>query len=371
MANGYFPYILRDITTIAGAANPTYKIDKHGLLEFLNITSNVNPIIPIGTPEGHKRTVKVRGRQPFTDAQVDTSKSCDNVLTPVRKEWDVALSSTRQIGFYLTDEQLALYEVEASQNKPLGASQGVSAELVDAIYAGANAILKSVNKSLWSLVTPGVNRVSGLSTATTLNLPKDTGVQPLTQGMPKLLSDLAVNGFAGRPALVGGPGLMFNYLLTQPYKGLDQGGFNSGIATAGFDYFMDQATNSVISANQFYAFEPGSIHLVEYMEYTGFKAGPKPGGSEFFVLPIPVTASNGMQGTVKFDCQLKYIDCPTTLVDAYSGQSATYEKGWAFLMSKQYGLWQIQPDAYRMEDERELMNGALLYTASNDCDTCD
>lgn len=376
MANGYAPYILRDISSVAGSATPQNKLEMHGLLSMLASTQNVNPIIPIGTPDGHKKEVRFKYRQPNTVAQTDTSKSCDNVLTPAYNESTVSVGNTRQIAWHLPDELVANYMEEASARVNLpGAtpSSGASAEMLSIIYSGANGILGGVNRDLWGLVTAGKNRVTGLSTTTTLNLPKDTTVQPVNQGMPKLMSDIAVNGFRGRAQLVGGPGIMFAYMLSQGFKGLDNGGFDSRIPAGMIDYWTDQDMTAATSytADQFFVLEPGSIHMAEYLEYTGFKAGVKPGGSEFFVMPLPVTNNAGqVTGSVSFDVQLKYIDCPTTLTDAYTGSTATYQKGYALIMSKQFGLWQIPSDAYRHEDGRRSVNGALLYTATNNCDTC-
>ena len=379
MANGYAPYILRDISSVAGSATPQNKLEMHGLLSMLASTQNVNPIIPIGTPNGHKREIRFKYRQPNTVAQTDTSKACDQVLTPAYLESTVSVGNTRSIGWHLPDQLLANYMEEARARVTIpGANPGpvgASAELLSVIYSGANAILKAVNNDLWGLVTAGKNRVTELSTTTTLNLPKDTTVQPVNQGMPKLMSDIAVNGFSGRSQLVGGPGVMFAYMLSQAWKGMDNGGFDSRIPTGMIDYWMDQdfATYSgtPYSADQFYVFEPGSIHLAEYLEYTGPDAGVKPGGSEFFVMPLPVTNNAGqVTGSVSFDAQLKYIDCPTTLTDMYTGVSSTYQKGYALFISKQFGLWQIPSDAYRHEDGRRSVNGALLYTATNNCDTC-
>ncbi len=59
--------------------------------------------------------------------------------------------------------------------------------------------------------------------------------------------------------------------------------------------------------------------------------------AEFGVIALPAVASDGSLLPVKFDWQLKYIDCPTTLTDAYSGQSSTYQKGWSFIMKKVFG----------------------------------
>jgi len=67
---------------------------------------------------------------------------------------------------------------------------------------------------------------------------------------------------------------------------------------------------------------------------------------------------------------LKYIDCPTELVEAYTGEPVTAERGWALYISKQMGVFQIPGDAYQTTDRLYGVNGSLLYTISNDCAEC-
>ena len=370
MANGLAPYLLNDLKTLVSGAYPGQKVDLKGFLAMLTSGAGANPI-QTSTLAGHKKEVRFWYRQRNTKAQTDTSASCDNVLTPARKEYTVSVGNTRQIAWHLPDELVATYMEEASQrvSVPGGPIAGASAELFDIIMSGANGILEGVNDDLLGLVTWGRNKVSGNNAAVTLNISADTGVQKLTTGFPKLLSDYKRNNLSGTPNIVGA-GLFYSYMLSQPYKGLDQGGMNSSIAAGGVNFFADQDFADTVGADHIGVFEPGAIQLVEYLEYTGFKAGIKPGSSEFGVIALPAVASDGTLLPVKFDWQLKYIDCPTTLTDAYSGNSATYQKGWSFIMKKDFGLFQIPSDSYRNEDGNIAVNGALRYSVTNNCDTC-
>ena len=370
MANGLAPYLLNDLKSLVGNAYPGQKVDLKGFLAMLTSGAGANPI-QTNTLAGHKKEVRFWYRNRNTRPQTDTSASCDNVLTPARKEYTVSVGNTRQIAWHLPDELVATYMEEASQrvNIPGGPMNGASAELFDIIMSGANGILQGINEDLLGLVTWGKNRVSGSNSAVTLNLSADTNVQKLTTGMPKLMGDYKLNNLSGTPNVVGA-GLFYQYMLTQPYKGLDQSGFNSAMATSMVNFFADQDFANIVGSNHIGVFEPGSIQLVEYLEYTGFKAGQKPGASEFGVIALPAVASDGSLLPVKFDWQLKYIDCPTTLTDAYSGSTATYQKGWSFIMKKDFGLFQVPSDAYRQEDGLYSVNGSLRYNVTNACDTC-
>jgi hypothetical protein len=370
MANGLAPYLLNDLKSLVGNAYPGSKVDLKGFLAMLTSGAGANPI-QTSTLAGHKREVRFWYRNRNTKPQTDTSASCDNVLTPARKEYTVSVGNTRQIAWHLPDELVASYMEEASQrvNIPGGPMNGASAELFDIIMSGANGILKGMNDDLLGLITWGKNRVTGASTATTLNISADTNVQKLTTGMPKLMGDYKLNNLSGTPNVVGA-GLFYQYMLTQPYKGLDQSGFNSALSTGLINFYADQDFADTVGSNQIGVFEPGAVQLVEYLEYTGFKAGQKPGASEFGVIALPAVASDGSLLPVKFDWQLKYIDCPTTLTDAYSGSSSTYQKGWSFIMKKDFGLFQLPSDSYRQEDGNYSVNGALRYNVTNACDTC-
>lgn len=372
MANGFCPYLLQHIASIAGTATPQYKVNTHGFLEMLVKAGNPNAI-KVGNFDGHKKTVQVSYRQRFTKAQTDTALSCDQVNIPSKLEGVVSVGNSRQLAVQLDDELVAQYCNDASQMQALGGAMpatSVMNEVADIIFSGANALLQGVNEDVCGLVTWGKNVVSGSNAAVTVNLPKDASVQPLGGGMTKILTDYKQANLSGKPQVVGS-GLMLSYILQQSWKGLDMAGMDSRISTGMVDFYHDQDFASVVGAQHFGVFEPGSIQLVEYLQNTGFQAGAKPDGSFFGILPLPmVDPTNNMIVPVKFDYQFKYSSCPQTLTNAYSGASVTVQKGWSIILSKQFGLWQIYNDAYRHEDPNRSVNGALHYIASNDCDTC-
>lgn len=372
MANGFCPYLLQHLSAIAGQATPQYKVEAHGFLGML-VTAGNPDAIKVGNYDGHKKTVQVSYRQRFTKAQTDTSVDCSVVLTPSKLEGSVSVANTRVIAVHIEDELIAQYCNDASAMmamKGLTPPTPVMNEVADIIFSSANALLDGVNDDLLGLVTWGKNVVSGSNAAVTVNLPADVSVQPLNGGMTKILSDYKQANLTGRPQVVGS-GLMLSYILQQKWKSLDQFGLDSRIATGFLDFYHDQDFASIVGAQHFGVFEPGSVQLVQYLQNTGFQAGEKPGGSTFGILPLPmVDPTNNMMTPVKFDFQFKYVDCAQQYTDAYSGATVTLQKGWSIILSKQFGLWQIYNDAYRHEDPSRSVNGALHYIASNICDTC-
>lgn len=367
MALGKVPYLLRDIATYAGQATPSMKVDAHGLTAMTLANAAANPIVTQEVPgDGTDREVRIKKRQRLTKLQTSASAAtCDHVLTPARSEETITIDSVISTALYLKDSLLAQYERESMKNQPVGTLNGVSKELVEIMYSAANGLLKGLNDALWAKVAYGKNVVSGTSTYVTLNLPQAVGTQPLTSGMSKLLYDYQRNSLTGRPQAVG-TGLFHAYALTQPYKFVDSFGANSSMAMASLDFWPDEdlPSKSGASADSLVVFEPGSIQLIERLEYTGDFGGTRPGASEFGVVKIPVNV-NGRIALVSFDVQLKYFDCDTTLTDLYTDSQTTYSKGYALIMKKDYNLWQLPSDSYDHMDPKRSVNGALAYTITN------
>ena len=342
-----------------------YKVQPNGFTGML-MTASSPGIIKNDSYNGHFKTVQVKKRQRFTVAQTDTSGSCDNVLIPAYTEDTVSVASFRQIAFHIDDETIAQYCDDASRiQSPAGVKPATPLmnEVLDTVMGAANALLRAVDQDLLGLVTWGNNKVSGNNAAKAINLPLTVTTQPLNNGVTEILADYRKNGLTHRPQIVG-QGFMLNYTMQQIAKGLDQGGLDSSILTALYDFWNDDNYEGVFGANQFGVFEPNSIQLVEYLRYQGFKAGVKPGGSTFGILPLPMYVGNEVK-PVMFDFQLKYNDCAQTLTDAYTGSPVNVEKGWAMILSKQFGLYQIPAGAYRNDDPMFNVNGALRYTATN------
>lgn len=363
MANGYAPAILKDLSTAITSGKSSWKVDLAGFTQMLYTGNGASPIRVTAQDTGGKRTTSFWYRQRPTTSMTDTSYSCDNVLTPARKETSVTFNNVRQIAYHLPDELITNYDRVSTTGGNIG-GQVVSSEMVDIVYSACNAILAGVNSDLQGLITWGRNRVSGNSSAVTLNLPQAQSTWTQGTGIGKLRADATKNLFTSGKFNVVGLGIMYEYLLNASMSSsANSAGLDNRIAASMFDFFPDQQFETTTASNQIGVFDPGAIQIVEYLE-TDFRVG-KLGNSTFFQVTLPTVDPNGNSVPVRFDAQLKEIDCPTTLTDAYSGQTATYNRGHALIMWKNFGLFQTPSDAYRNDDGMIAVNGALRYAVTN------
>lgn len=362
---GYRPYMLAHIRSILAENTPQHKIEPVGFLNLLS--SQKKPqVLRLNNAAGHQNTVQIKYKQRYNVDQTDTVKSCEQVLVQPYREMEVNLDSTRQISIHVADETIANYEDDASKTLKLGTPPtSLMNELMDEIMNAASAILEGVNLDLMTIAVAnlGVNRRTGNNAATVVNFDPDMTNLLLTDGLTQILSDYKVNAGTGVPQ-VWGSGLFFNFMVQQAAKANDQRGLDTAIQAAGLNFYHDLQAANILGANQIVVAQPNSLQWVEYMEYTGFKAGVKPDGSEFFVLPLPVQIGSEVK-LIDFDIQIRYNSCAETVTDAYYGTPLTLEKGWQIIISKRSGLFQIPADAYRATDPLVGNRGTLRYTITN------
>lgn len=372
MANGFAPYILQHIKEIAKGATPQNKIELPGFTQSL-VTAHSRGVIKNDTGFGQYRTVKVKKKQRYTTADTETEASCEVTNVQGYTETDVSVANYRQLAVHIEDEVIAGYEAYA--NSPTGLiGASVSPEFIDEMMLAANALLGAVNSDLVTLAAAAVgrNRRTGLTTAATINIGKDTNVASLTDGVTQIKSDFRFNNMNGMPIVVGG-GLMSNYMLQQASKSPAQNGIDTRIQAAMLDFYYDNDVANILDENNVLVYEKDAVQLVEYLKYRGpLKSGYK-GTSWFGVAPLPVmvtTASGGLSLVpIEFDVQLKYNDCEAEF--SVDGQDTVLQKGWNLIMSKNFGLLTITTGAYRSSDVLFGTRGSLLYDITNDCDSCE
>lgn len=372
LGQGFMPYLLTQLKQIVGmGATPQYKLELTG---FLNLLMNQDrpKVLTLNNAAGHRETVQIRYKQRYTKAYTGTNEAdvCDNALIEPRKEISVELSSFRFIPLYLEDETVARYENEASATVALGlpATQFMN-EMVEEIYRATSALMEGVNEDLMTTLAAniGVNRRTGNNASTAININKDETINPLGNGLNEIYSDFMVNLMSGRMQAFGS-GLFNNFALQQFAKSANQAGLNTATQFQNIDWYFDQQAATILGANQLVVAEKNSVQLVEYLQYTGFKAGTFP-TSTFGVLPLPIMMGQNVK-PILFDFQLKYYDCPTELTDQYYGSAITVQKGWNLVISKKSGLFTIPSDAYRAIDLNVGNRGTLRYTIGNDCENC-
>lgn len=373
LGQGFMPYVLADLKSAVGqGATPEYKLQPTGFMNFL-LRQPRNVETKLNNAAGHKMQIQKYFRQPYTVDFVDTTKSCDQVNVPARLETSVDISNTVQFALYYNDETIAQYENEASNTIAKGQpASPFMQEMVAGIVSATRAMTSKMNSSLVTLMSTkiGVNRVTGNNSAKTININKDETINPLAAGLTEIMSDYKRNLMDGRPQVIGG-GLFDKFISQQAAKSFSQSGLSTSalVVASGLDFNFDMDVETILGTNNIIVAEPGAVQLVEYLEYTGFKAGVKPGASSFGIIPIPVQVNDKVE-VVMFDYQLSYVDCPTTMTDAYYGTSLSLGKGWRLILSKQFGLFTIPTNAYRGTDVLNGNRGTLRYNITNTCETC-
>lgn len=374
MAQGFCPNLLLHMREVAQSATPQFKMRPTGFFGSLIASGNVNAL-PVDAKTGHKKEVKVKYKTRYRIADTDTSRSCDNVHRKSYSETTASLDKFRQLAINIDDETIAQYCEQASRSVVAGqpATAFMNEFVEDVILGGANALIGAVNrdlveaqKSKFGSINIGGTTTDTSSSPITVNFNDDTSVNKFDEGMTKILGDYQDNDGSERPIIVGG-GLFHKYAIQQRAKGLAQNGINTSIFNSDFEFWYDRdASNDWTDSgakNNIGIFEPNSVQLIEYMRNRGHKAGVK-GTSTFGIIPIPMVTNNGII-PVNFDFQWKYYDCPTTLTDAYSGDSIEVDRGWSMIVSKEFGLFNLPTGAYESGDELEGNNGTYRYKVTN------
>lgn len=367
MANGYCPALLRSIESIAGENAPSRKLHVAGFLAMLFCCQNssVSPINDGFGPDGQQRTLTVSYTQRPILTQVQDEDDCDVNNIPTKSEWSLPGMYHKQYSFFVSDDTISRYCSEFASSVGVGnPATRVMREHYDRILEGCNILLRAINRQLVTLMVTqfGENVNTGSSAARTINIAQ-TPVMDLDAGIIQLLQDFQDNEICGDPCIVGG-GLIAAWEKTLALACCNNAGLD--FSRLGIPrIFFDKDTNALWGNNQFGAFAPGSVKFISRNKYVGPYAGQK-GTSFFFTIALPVAefgCAPDCLNDLMFDVQMKYIDCPTS-VDVQDS-AVVVNRGWQFIISKEFSLW-VQPDtAYQNTDPLDDTNGALRYVLTN------
>ena len=371
LGQGLRPYLLRHLRDIIGEGNlPQTKIEHVGLLNMLQV-QNKPQVLRLNNAAGHRESVQVKYLQRYTEDFTFTNEGdvCNNSLFDPYKEATATLTSFRAISMHLEDEIVARYEDDASKyiSEGMPATQLMN-EMIERIMTAANAIMSGIRTDLLTTLVNtgiGVNRATGNNAAKTVNFPLNATTMPLNSGINEIMTDFQINLLSGTPQIIGDPAGLFNKFMNQQYaKSYNQAGINTAMEAAGVKFFNDAKVGSLLGNNEVLVIEPNSIELVEYLQYTGFKAGTFPGNTIFGTIKLPFQIGTEVQ-MVELDFALSYEPCSRQYIDNYYGTTVTYQKGWNIVLSKKCGLFQIPADAYRGSDPNSGVNGCLRYNITN------
>ena len=334
-------------------------------MTFCCQNSSVSPINDGFSSDGQQRALTVSYSQRPILSQVQDEDDCDINNLPVKLEWDLGAMRHKQSSFFISDDLITRYCAESAASVGVGlpATQ-VMREHYDNILAHANIVLRAINRDLVTLGSTefGNNVTTGSNAAKTINIAKTPSLD-LSAGIIQLMQDFQENEICGDPCIVGG-GL---------FSAFDKSLMMACCNQAGFDYsriglprfFFDKDTASILGTNQIGVYSPGSVKFISRNKYVGSYAGEK-GNSMFFTMALPVAefgCAPDCLNDLVFDVQMKYIDCPTSVT--VNGTAQTVNRGWQFIISKDYSLWVQPDDAYRVTDPLGGTNGTLRYNITN------
>lgn len=358
--------MLRTIESIAGENAPSRKLNVAGFLAmtFCCQNSSVSPIND-GYDGGHQRTLTVSYTQRPILSQVQDEDDCDINNIPTKSEWDLGNLRHKQYSFFVSDDLISRYCTEYSRSVGVGrpATQ-VMREHYDRILGGANIVLRAINQDLVTLAATefGTNVTTGNANAKTINIAPTPNLD-LDAGIIQLFQDFQENELCGEPCIVGG-GLFSAFTKAQMLACCSAGGVD--LSRVGLPaFYFDKDSQSIWGANHIGVFAKGSVKFISRNKYVGPFAGQK-GDSVFFTMALPVNefgCADDCLSDLVFDVQMRYISCPTSI--SVNGTAQTVNRGWQFIISKDYGLW-VQPDnAYRVTDPLAGTNGTLRYVITN------
>ena len=373
MANGLCPSVLTHLRNIAGQNYNGDKVTQQGfLLSLLNTPNRPNVINDLGYANGHNRTVQVKYKPRAVESQASDSLSCDNNIINAYQETTVTLPYVAQVTTFFNDETIRTYCDDASQMTTLGTPPTrVMAEVLDGVLSSMNAIYAKMETDLTtSMSTQWGTYGSPPATVSTVNIPLTGTSNNLSEGIGVILANAEVDEFCG-PVTIVGSGLFHRFARNQQAGAYsaNQSGVNQGAMADALDYnfYLSQKTATTWGTNRIGVFAPGSVHLVQYNRNVGPAFTGDKGASTFARIIDPRVqcwAPGGYQN-IEFDVQFKYLDCPQSVRNDYTGTTTTYDRGWLVMVSTSYGLFVNPRFSFDGADVASGSNGARQYLITN------
>lgn len=369
MSNGFCPALLVNIDDVANGNAPGKKLHIAGYLAALFCCQNSSVSILQQQYQGssvRQMTVKYSPRPTLND--VSYEDTCDIDRQPGYNEWTINSPGFVSSSFYISDETMNQYCSDALATQGIGQPPtSVMREVYDRIVETANILLKAININLLTQQSTkfGLNTTTGHSTGKVININQDATKLILDNGVIDMMRDIQENEICGDPCFVGG-GLWESWNQAKILGCCASNGIDIS-KTPNVNSFYDKDSGSIWGPNAVGMFAQGSVKFIGRNLYSGAGAGEK-GGSFFtsFLLPVDEFGCNldSCLRDLKFDLQLKYIDCPTTIL--INGQETEVDRGWIAIVSKRFALWVQPTNAYDTADDLHGTNGTLKYFITND-----
>lgn len=371
MATGFCPALLRNITDIAGQNAPAKKLQIVGYLAmtFCCQNSSVSPVNDGFDQEtGTRRPLTVKYRRRPTLSDVVSVDTCDVDRIPGYLEWNLPNLGYRAYSFFLPDSLVSQYCNDAVATQPFGRPPTtVMQEVYDNILEGANIVMKSINVDLVTQQATqfGYNTTTNHPSGKIINITRNGADLVLDNGIIAMQQDIQENEICGDVCIVGG-GLYSAWTKAQQLACCNAAGLDMSKAAPN-TFFFDKDTQTIWGPNSVGLFAAGSVKFLGRNQFVGAAFAGAKGSSFFtsFLLPVQEFGCNlnDCLRDLRFDLQLKYIDCPTVI--NINGVATSVGRGWIGIVSKQYGLWVQPTTAYASSDSLANTNGTLKYFITN------
>lgn len=373
MPNGYATPILQHIAAVTGT-NPAKKLSPLGMLSMvLTAMDGSTQLLNSRDELGHTRDLTVKYRKRVLESAVsDEGMTCDSGATPVYNEFGLPGFIQRTYQLFVPDSLIRQYTTDASQFVVMDngipnirKQTNAMKEVYDMFIEGGGAVLRSINKSLVTLMSTqfGDNTVTGDNLARALSF--SLGTTGMNDAMVQLISDWRENEFSDSVMMVGN-GPFANYDLIRQIlsnQASDQGINQSALSNMIPKVYFDKDTRAIWGANQIGVFEKGSVHFITRNDYVG-SFGRTIGNSTFFTMALPVSEYNGIPvenlDKLLFDIQVKEFDCATELT-INGVVSTTSGPGVLININKQFNLFTKPTGIYDPADPLYGTNGTLRY----------
>jgi hypothetical protein len=374
MANGYCTGILRHINDIAEGNAASKKMHVAGFMAMLFCCANssVSPVNDGNQANGQRRGVTVKYRRRPTASDVQSVDNCDINRIPGYQEFTIPNLGFKSTSWFLSDDEIRKFCDDAIAARNIGGgTPTIVNEHYELFLEHSNILMSEINRSLVTAAGSqfGDNVTTGSSTGKVINIARNGDQYILDNGIVDMMRDIQENEICGEPCIVGG-GLLAAWNIANTASCCNQAGMNLGQLGVP-RFFFDKHTQSIWGQNTAGLFAPGSVKFLGFNKYVGAAYSGARGTSYFTTVPMPVADfgcnSDDCLNQLVFDLQMRYIDCPTTIDVTVDGVSTPTEvnRGWQFILSKEYALW-VQPDnMYPSGDELEGTNGTLKYFFSN------
>jgi len=375
---GFCEAILLHLNSITGQNYPGKKVTVPGFTQMLLDQPDAPTVIQDGFTGGQKRPVRVKYSSRGTIGQVSTVDSCQVDVQPLFKEVDVTISNFVSKGFWIPDDLMRQYCIDATNTVTVGVpATPLMAQVLAYILEGMNSLYQKQEQVLTTAMASsfGKHIATGAATAVAVNIEQDGNLNDLTAGVLKMLTDAETHEFCGTPMFVGALGsLMHSYDIQRRNRGLYPGvGLdNAGLLDAsGFKFYASGQTGSTWGTQHVGMFAPGSAHYLEYLQNVGAWAGQREDGSVFSTIVDPRVqcwGTNGV-GNVRWDMQVRYASCPEDVENfissGYLSNSSISGRGYYIKIYKYYDLFTTPTDAYDGADRLAGTNDTLRYSLTN------